>query len=160
MTPFSLLLEYHNLGRPFDSYEKAQLLIGTCMDFRINFRIPPKFAYVMRSGGANFRFNEFHISYTVAVAGIKYFALIGHTHCGMGNLSENRTDIVNGLQNAGWERKAAEKHFEESFPLFETGDEKTFILNEVKRLSEKYPRVVIAPFMYDVETQQIRFLQS
>lgn len=156
MNPFSLLLEYHNLGRSFESYEKAQLLIGTCMDFRINLRIPPKFAYVMRSGGANFRFNEFHISYTVAVAGIKYFALIGHTHCGMANLSGHRMDIINGLQNAGWTQETAEKYFSESVSLFETGDEKSFVRSEAKRLSTKYPRVVIEPFMYDIETHQIR----
>ena len=33
-TPIGLLLEYHNLGRPYDEYDNARLLIGMCMDNR------------------------------------------------------------------------------------------------------------------------------
>lgn len=36
-TPIGLLLEYHNLNRPLDAYDKAQLLIGMCMDNRKRF---------------------------------------------------------------------------------------------------------------------------
>jgi carbonic anhydrase len=39
-TPVGLLLEYHNLGRPYDSYTQAQLLIGMCMDNRKHLCIP------------------------------------------------------------------------------------------------------------------------
>lgn len=31
-TPIGQLLEYHNLNRPFDPYDNAQLLVGMCMD--------------------------------------------------------------------------------------------------------------------------------
>jgi len=30
--PIGPLLQYHNLGRPPDPYEKAQLLVSMCMD--------------------------------------------------------------------------------------------------------------------------------
>ncbi len=33
-TPIGLLLEYHNLNRPLDAYDKAQILVGMCMDNR------------------------------------------------------------------------------------------------------------------------------
>ena len=34
-SPIGLLLEYHNLDRPFEYYDKAALLIGMCMDNRL-----------------------------------------------------------------------------------------------------------------------------
>jgi carbonic anhydrase len=33
-SPVCLLLEYHNLGLPFETYDKAKLLVGMCMDNR------------------------------------------------------------------------------------------------------------------------------
>jgi len=50
-SPVGLLLEYHNLERPLDTYDRAQLLIGMCMDNRKRLRIPDNFAYVIRTGG-------------------------------------------------------------------------------------------------------------
>ena len=78
-TPVGLLLEYHNLNRPPNTYSKAQLLVGMCMDNRKHLRIPDNFAYIIRSGGANLRYSEFKVSYTIAVGGVKSIALIGHT---------------------------------------------------------------------------------
>jgi carbonic anhydrase len=48
--PIGLLLQYHNLGRPSDPYEKPELLVSMCMDNRKSLRIPDKFAYIMRTG--------------------------------------------------------------------------------------------------------------
>jgi hypothetical protein len=33
-TPISMLLEYHNLNREFETYSQAQMLISMCMDNR------------------------------------------------------------------------------------------------------------------------------
>ena len=33
-TPVGKLLEYHNLSRPYEPYEKAEVLVGMCMDNR------------------------------------------------------------------------------------------------------------------------------
>jgi len=49
-------LEYHNLGRPLDSYEKARLLVGMCMENRKRLRVPDNFAHIMRTGGGNLRY--------------------------------------------------------------------------------------------------------
>ena len=54
-TPIGLLLEYHNLNRPSDTYTQAQLLVGMCMDNRKHLHIPDNFSYIIRSGGANLR---------------------------------------------------------------------------------------------------------
>ena len=69
-TPAGQLLEYHNLDRALGSGPGRQLLIGMCMDSRKSLRIPPDFAYVLRTAGANMRDNEFRISFAIAVGGV------------------------------------------------------------------------------------------
>src|SRR5579871_2178318 len=104
-TPIGLLLEYHNLNKPFESYSRAQLLIGMCMDNRKHLRIPDNFSYIIRTGGANLRFSEFKVSYAIAVGGAQAIALIGHTNCGMVDLESQREQFLKGMvDNAGWER--------------------------------------------------------
>src|ERR1043165_9237790 len=96
-TPISLLLEYHNLNRRFDTYSNAQLLVGMCMDNRKYLILPDIFAFILRTGGANLRYSEFKVSYAIAVGGIKHIALMGHTNCGMVNLIARRDLFINGL---------------------------------------------------------------
>ena len=85
-TPIGLLLEYHNLNRPLDTFDKAQLLVGMCMDNRKHLHMPDNFAFIIRSGGANLRYSEFKVSYAIAVGQVSHIALIGHNNCGMVNL--------------------------------------------------------------------------
>ena len=151
-TPIGLLLEYHNLSRPFDTFTDGQLLIGMCMDHRKRIRIPDKFAYIIRTGGANLQQNEFQISYAFAVGGVKAIALIGHTQCGMVNLNARRELFVQGMvDNVGWDKKYAEKYFMEFAPLFEIANEAEFVVSEAKRLRLRFPKIPIAPFLYRVE---------
>ena len=155
-TPIGLLLEYHNLNRPLDSYSQAQLLVGMCMDNRKHLRIPDNFAYIIRNGGANVRYSEFTVSYAIAVGGVRSIALIGHNQCGMVNLAGRREQFIQGLvDNGGWEQEWAETHFANLAPLFEIGNEVDFVLSEVKRLRLRYPRVQVAPLMYLVEDNRL-----
>jgi len=151
-TPIGLLLEYHNLSRPFDTFTDGQLLIGVCMDHRMRIRIPDKFAYIIRTGGANLQQIEFQISYAFAIGGAKAIALIGHTQCGMVNLNSKRERFVQGLvDNVGWEKKYAEKYFMKFAPLFEIANEVDFVISEAKRLRLRFPKIPIAPLLYRVE---------
>lgn len=151
-TPIGDMVEYHNLKRPFDSYTRAQLLIGLCMDYRNYLRIPENFAYILRAGGANLRYSEFKVSYAIAIGGVKYIALIGHSNCGMVNLMSKRDSFIQGLvENAGWEKEWAEAHFMHFAPMFEIGNEIDFILSEAGRLQLRYPRIRVEPLMYGVE---------
>ncbi len=151
-TPIGLLLEYHNLGRSLDSFTKAQLLIGMCMDNRKHLRIPDNFAFIIRAGGANLRYSEFKVSYAIAVGGVGAIALIGHTHCGMVNLIARKDQFIQGLvDNAGWDKEWAEEHFMHFAPMFEIGNEVDFVLSEAKRLRLRYPKVQVAPLIYRVE---------
>ena len=151
-SPIELLLEYHNLRRPFETYSGAQLLIGMCMDNRKHLNIPNNFAFIIRTGGANLRYSEFKVSYAIAVGGVRAIALIGHSQCGMVNLIGRKDQFVHGLvENAGWQLQQAEEHFHHYAPMFEIGNEVDFVLSEAKRLRLRYPKIQVTPLMYKVE---------
>lgn len=156
-----LLLEYHNLGRPHESYSAARLLIGMCMDNRKHLYIPDNFAFIIRSGGANLRYSEFKVSYAIAVGGARALALIGHTQCGMVNLVARKKQFIQGLvDTAGWTPGAAEEHFLHFAPMFEIGNEVDFILSEVKRLRLRYPGIPVAPMLYRVEDNRLYLIEE
>lgn len=160
-TPIGLLLEYHNLDKPLQPCEKAQLLVGMCMDNRKHLHMPDNFAYIIRSGGANLRYSEFKVSYAISVGEVSHIALIGHNNCGMVNLIARKCEFINGLvETAGWDREAAEDHFMHFAPMFEIGSETDFILSETKRLRLRYPKVTIAPLLYLVEDNKLYFIQE
>jgi carbonic anhydrase len=159
--PVGLLLAYHNLGRPLDEHAKAQLLIGMCMDNRKQLRLPANFAYIIRTGGGNLKYNEFKVSFVIALRGVRSIALIGHTNCGMVNLIARRERFIEGLvEHAGWEREKAEEHFTTLAPLFEIRDPIYFVSSEAKRLQSLYPRIQVAPLLYRVEDNRLYQIQE
>ncbi|HCC71352.1 MAG TPA: carbonic anhydrase [Bacteroidales bacterium] len=160
-TPVGLFLEYHNLGRKFEEHKMAELLIGMCMDSRIVLNIPNNFTYVLRTGGANMRDLEFNISYAVAVGGIKYIIVLGHTNCAMINLMSKKDDYIKGLvDNGGWEKYLAEEHFYQSEPVYEIKNEIDFVLKETMRLRLKYRKVTVVPMIYRVKTNHIYLIEE
>jgi carbonic anhydrase len=160
-SPIGKLLEYHNLQRPHDVYDRANLLIGMCMDNRKHLKIPDNFSYIIRSGGANLRYSEFKVSYAVAVGQVDHIALIGHNNCAMVNLTSKKEKFIQGLvKNGGWDSQWAEEHFNQFAPMFEIGNEIDFTLSEVKRLRQRYPKVVVAPLLYLVEDGKLYFIKE
>lgn len=160
-TPISSLLAYHNFKTPHDTYQQAELLIGMCMDNRKKLNIPENFAFIIRAGGANLRYSEFKVSFAIAVGGVRYIALIGHTQCGMVNLMQKRDQFIKGLcDHAGWDAKTAEDHFTHYSPMFEIINEVDFVLTETQRLSVRYPKIRVAPLMYKVEDNLLYWIKS
>ena len=160
-SPVGLLLRYHNLGQTPQPYTSAQLLVGMCMDHRKHLRIPDNFAYIIRTGGANLRYSEFKVSYAIAVGGVRHIALIGHNNCGMVNLAARKEAFVKGLAaNAGWEREKAEEHFHHFAPMFEIGNEIDFVLGETQRLRLRYPKIQIAPLLYNIEDNLLYLIRE
>jgi carbonic anhydrase len=160
-TPVGLLLEFHNLNRPVETYDKAQLLIGMCMDNRKHLHIPDNFAFIIRSGGANLRYSQFKVSYAISVGQIKHIVLIGHDNCGMVNLISRKDEFIKGLvETAGWQEERAIEHFMHFAPMFEIGNEIDFILAETKRLRYLYPKIMIAPMFYLVNDNKLYFINE
>lgn len=155
-TPIEALLKYHNLNYPHETYSKAELLVGMCMDNRKHLVIPDNFSFIIRSGGGNLRYSEFKVSYAIAVGGVKAIALIGHNNCGMVDLASKKDKFIEGLvNNAGWKKQSAEEHFMHFAPMFEIGNEIDFVLSEAKRLRIKYPNVLVAPLLYNVDDNKL-----
>ncbi len=160
-TPIEQLLRYHNLNEPMTTCMKASLLVGMCMDNRKQLRIPNNFAYIIRTGGGNLRYNEFKISYAIALGDVKCIALIGHDHCGMVNLISKKQEFIQGMvKNAGWKEIQAEEHFNSFAPMFEIENEVGFLNSEVKRLREKYPGILIAPLFYHIEDNLLYLMKE
>jgi carbonic anhydrase len=160
-TPIGRLLEFHNLAAPFESCSKAELLIGMCMDNRKHLHIPDNFAFIIRTGGANLRHSEFKVSYALAVGDVQHIAVIGHDNCGMVNLISRKYQFIEGLTDkAGWERKRAEEHFMHFAPMFEIGNEIDFVLSEVKRLRQGYPKITVAPMLYRIEDNRLYLINE
>jgi carbonic anhydrase len=160
-TPIGLLLQYHNLNKPFPKYERAEMLIAMCMDNRKHLHIPENFAYIIRTGGANLRYSEFRVSYAISVGGVKAIGLIGHNNCGMVNLMARKDLIIQGLvENAGWTAAEAEEHFYHHEPFHEIGNEIDFVSAEAKRIRLRYPKILVAPMLYNVENNKISLVSE
>ncbi|MCG3133152.1 MAG: hypothetical protein HMLKMBBP_00245 [Planctomycetes bacterium] len=156
-TPVERLLRWQNLGEDVGPRRtKAELLIGMCMDNRKVMRTPENYAFVLRTGGANLRRVEFKVSFAVAIGGVKAIALVGHDHCGMLGLPRRREEFVRGLvENGGWDREAAEEHFDSWVATFDVNDTAEFIAEEAERLRRRYPKVLVAPLLYAVGTGRL-----
>jgi carbonic anhydrase len=164
-TPIEHLLRYHNLGEPLPpSYGSPALLVGMCMDHRKDLIIPNEFAYVLRSAGANLRDSSFEISYAVAIGGVSTVALLGHTDCGMVQVTRKRDSFVRGLvERAGWDPAAAARHFDRFAHRYEIRNAIEFTVTEAKRLRRQYPRLLVAPLLYTIEDDrlaQVRLTQG
>lgn len=160
-TPVGKLIRFHNLNVELQPYSRAELLVGMCMDARKHLRIPENFAFILRTGGGNLRYSEFKVSYAIGVGGVSAIALLAHTNCGMVNLMARRQPFIDGLvDHAGWDRDWAEQHFDHFAPMFEIGNEIDFVLSEAKRLRLRYPKIVVAPLLYDIEESRLYGLRE
>ena len=160
-TPIGLLLEYHNLNRPLDRYTKACLLIGMCIDNRKHLRVPKNFGFTIRSAGANLKEFEFNVSYAIAVGEVNSIALIGHSNCGMVDLTSKKDQFIHGLvEKAGWEPVDAEDHFLHNLPSYELRNVIDFTLSEVIRLRQAYQNIQVAPMYYKVEDNLLYLIRE
>ncbi len=160
-TPIQHLFEYHNLGRPFQKYSSAEILIGMCMDNRKVMRMPDGWAFILRTGGANLRYSKFHVSYAVAMARIRAIALIAHTNCGMARLIDRREAFIDGLvEHAGWTRQRAEEHFMNYALMYEIEDPVDFVVDEAQRMRGRYPTLTIAPLLYKLEDDRLYLIEE
>jgi carbonic anhydrase len=158
-TPIEGLIQYQNFSAPFQVYDKAQLLVAMCMDNRKQLRIPENFAYIIRTGGANLRYSEFKVSYAVSLGKLDYIVLIAHDKCGMVNLASKKDLFIEGLSRLeNWNKEKAEEHFYNYAPIYEIEDEIEFIVNESKRLSQKYKGITVIPLYYTLEDNKLSFI--
>ena len=151
-TPIAAWLRYHNLGEGPHAYDSPQLLIVTCIDYRIHLQLPKQFAYVLRLAGANLRHREFDLACVLAFAGIRHVCLVGHTDCAMESLKDKREVFASGLQRVGgWSKTRAELQFDLCAPRLNLPNVIDFILFEGAWLERRFPGILVAPLIYDVK---------
>lgn len=142
-----ILMQSHNDGVHYAAFEKPQLAIVTCMDFRIRLQLPDDFAFVLRTGGANPGPIEPYLAFSVARMGIHAIAIIGHTDCAM-----QRPDpyVVNDLPTS----EEQKKHFRSQIASLAITDAAEFTVREAEQLQDLFGLPVI-PLIYDVHTHKI-----
>ena len=70
----------------------------------------------------------------------------------MVNLEERKDSFVSGLvERAGWTKEIAENHFDQDVSQCEIENEIEYLLKDVERLREQYPKIEVVPLMYLVE---------
>ncbi len=149
-TPVEDFLQYHNLRANQREYERAELLICACMDFRVSFTIPDKFAFIIRTPGANLIDNQFGLAAALTLADVRAVALVAHTDCAMTKVRESEERIVSGLIESGWDKNTAQKFYAEQADAHALTDPTDFAREQCRALRKKYNNVLFAPLLYDV----------
>lgn len=153
------LFRMHNLGlEPLTKTEVPELLIVTCMDYRINLHIKDRFAYIIRNGGANIYNEDFFVKFGVAVAHLKHIAIIGHTDCGMCKVRHQSLAISHHFEDTfQWSPNDSEVYIAQNSERFGLSDEAIFTYQEAlflqSELGENLAKV--CPLMYNVEDNQL-----
>lgn len=155
-TPVERLLACHELDAPLDPPERPQVLVATCMDHRVELRMPRDFAYVIRTGGANLAGRDFEVSFAVGVGGVRAVAIVGHSDCGMAGVTEAREPFVRGLtEGAGWSASKAGEHFDDRATRHAIDDPIAFTLEQAGRIRRRYPELLVAALHYRVEDRRL-----
>ncbi|MCW3489183.1 carbonic anhydrase [Dethiobacter alkaliphilus] len=159
--PVGELIRYHNLGAVHKKYRQPEILIGKCMDYRVQLRTPPAFAYKLRSGGCNLNSNDFQVAYAVAVGGVKAIALIGHTDCGMVRLEEKREKFIQGfLTQSDCTHEEAASFFDQHAAANSLCRESDILFEEANRYRSWFPRLPVAVMLYKVNDSQLYLLNE
>ncbi len=159
-TPIQKLIEYHNCGLEHKNYDKPQLVIGTCMDYRIHLRIPDRFAFIIRNGGASLVHNDFQLAFALTVGGCQAIAVIGHTDCGMVNLASKQDLFIDGMINKlNFSQSDANNLFRTKSPENEIYSEIEFTKKQAQQLKEKYPNIPVIAMIYEVKDNLLYHIQ-
>ena len=160
-TPIERLILYHNLNLQPDSYERAEVLVMMCMDYRQELKLPQNFAFFVRNSGGTRNGVSFSISFAAAIGGIRHIAVIGHNDCMMVDLESRRAEFVRGLSECcGWEEAIAESYFLDSCVLFKKNDTAGSVVSEVELIRSQYPGIVVTPLFYSLEDDHLYMINE
>lgn len=156
-TPVAELLRFQNLGTDNAAtqvrYARPSILIATCLEQVAALRIPEGFAISLHTAAASLKRDPFKVSWAIGVAGVSAIAIVGHDDCRLVDLRNHREQfVVQMIEAAGWERPAAEQHFDHWSDLFGIDNPVEFVAAEAARLQNRYPKILVAPLLYESAT--------
>lgn len=147
-TPIAALLAAVNLGTAPAVAAQPVILVARCWEDQANLALPAGFALELRAPGGVLKRSAFDVSWAIAAAGVRAIAIVGHDDCGLVGLRGRREEFVARLVDvAGWERPAAEQHFDHWGDLVEVADPAEAALDEAHRLRLRYPAIPVAPLL-------------
>jgi len=156
-TPVADLLRFQNPGvakaPAAGAYARPAILIATCLEQGAALRIPEGFAISLHTAAASLKRDPFKVSWAIGVARVSAIALVAHDDCRLVELRNHREQfVVQMIEAAGWERPAAEQHFDHWSDLFAVDDPANFVAAEAARLQSRYPKILVAPLLYQSAT--------
>ncbi len=154
-TPLQRLVAYQNEDHPHGAHERPELAVVACMDSRVRLSIPRRFAFTVRTGGADVRPVELSLAVAVGVGRVEAIAILGHDDCQMALLPQKRSEFVEGLVAAGVPREDAERTHSDGIADGGIGDPLEFVRAQAARLAALYPSLLVAPLMYSVESGRL-----
>jgi carbonic anhydrase len=153
-TPIAALIGAHNFGTPIEATGTPELLIGTCIEFRFQPKVPPMYAYVIRRASGRLIGAEFPLLYTLA-KGVKHVVLIGHDDCGMTQVSKHRQPMIDCLVDQGWDRERAEEYVSMQAGRYAIQDEIDSLESEYFRLSRLFKKIELAPLFVSLASEKL-----
>lgn len=160
-TPIERLILSHNQSLQPGNYEVADILVLMCMDNRQALRLPQNFAFFVRNSGGTQSGVSFSVSFAIAVGGIRYIAVIGHSDCMMVDLETRKEDFVKGLsEHARWAMVEAESHFLSMCAQFEKRDAVGSVITDAEFIRSQYPGVIVAPLFYSIEDHLLYLIEE
>jgi carbonic anhydrase len=149
-SPVAQLLRWQNLDGPAPAARlaKPSLVLSVCFEHEPVLRLAPGFAITLRTAAGSLKRVPFDVSWALGIAGATAITLVGHEDCGMAGLRQHREAFVDRMVGiAGWEKAAAEQHFDHWSDLFEVAHPADLLLAETRRLRSRYPGLVVAPLL-------------
>ena len=153
-SPIEKLILSHNFETEIETSGNPELVIGTCIEFRYQPRIPSSFAYMLRRASGRLNGSEFSIAYTLA-KGVRHLALIGHNDCGMAKVAENKQLMIDALVEQGWYKDRAEDYVNVNASRYAISDELGALKNEYFRLRRLFQKLEIAPLFLSLANSKI-----
>ena len=152
-TPIEALLLAQNLGQDLECPRAPDLIIATCIDPRIDLRVPIGRAYVIRTAGVNLKNHAvFPFAYLTAVLGIRHVALIAHDDCAMVGLCARRQEFIERLaERPGCHGPSAGMFFDRYADFWNVPDAIAVVRNHAPDIVHRCGgAVVVAPLLYTV----------
>ena len=127
------------------------MVIVTCMDARLQLRVPERSSFVIRTAGAAPEPALSNIAFAVA-AGVQTLCVIGHTDCAMAAAQSAQQPFVQHLvEKEGWPNERSEALFENLQQNFAINDPVVATFERALWLAEQFPSCLVAPLLYRVE---------
>ncbi len=159
-TPINALLKSQNLLEVDETpSERADLIIGMCIDFRKQLHLPKNCAYIIRNAGANMKDSEFGLALAVS-SGINYMALITHNKCLMSDPFAQQQNVLDALDTCGWSADRSRTFFDEQATARGISDPVQFALTEAERLETMFSGLNVVPLLYCVDDDRLYLIKD